>query len=84
MIITDLIEGELIRSRKNLEIFMVLKVSTNGVYIANMLQKHNPAYLQFIFPGQVNDFDRDIDIDSLEQWQKDIIAGKKNRGANPF
>lgn len=69
--------GELVRNRNTREVFLVVAKTTQGVFIVNlMLPNNNPALVQMILPGYTDSWDRDTDINDLEEWEAELINKK--------
>lgn len=68
--------GEVVRSRKTREMFLVVDKTTAGVFVINLMLNVSPAVIQCILPGYTDEWDRDVDIDDLEEWEAELINKK--------
>ncbi len=67
--------GEMIRNRKR-ECFLVVTKSTQGLFVINLMTEYTPPIVQIILPKDMDKWSRDIDIDDLAEWEKDLLEKK--------
>lgn len=66
-------QGDLIRKKKTGEIYMCVTRTPNGIQVINLKLRHVPALMMLITPAMFTDFERDIDIDKLDSWERQHI-----------
>lgn len=66
--------GEILRNRRNRKIWLIVGKSTKGVYVIDLMIQHNgPAPINIILQDQSDEWDRDTDIEDLEEWEKNMM-----------
>lgn len=66
--------GEILRNRRNRKIWLIVGKSTKGVYVIDlMIQYAGPAPISIILQDQSDEWDRDTDIEDLEEWEKNMM-----------
>lgn len=68
--------GELIRNKVREEIYLIVDKSDAGLLIINLMTSGDPIIPLFLLPRDSENWDRDLDIDKLEDWQKEKIKDK--------
>ena len=68
--------GEVVRNKKNREIWLVVGKNNQGLLVINLMLKNNPASVMMILPAHADAWQRDHDIEDLEEWEKKTLEEK--------
>lgn len=76
LVFNKVASGDIIRSRESGHIFLVVYKGEMGLLIVNLMAKTGPSFLNLLLPKDEPSFDRDIEIDKLEEWEKEVLKEK--------
>lgn len=68
--------GELVRNRDTRQVYLVVGKNTQGLMVINLMTSTTPAQIYMIVPGQATLWDKDSEINDLEEWEKDVLSNK--------
>ncbi len=61
--------GELLRNKLSREVWIVVDRTAQGLMVVNLMIKNDPADIHMILPAYSHNWERDRDIDDLDEWE---------------
>lgn len=69
--------GEIVRNRSNRHCYLIVNKTSEGIFIVDLMERDNdPARVDIILPGLFDKYDRDIEIDDIEEWEAKSLKEK--------
>lgn len=76
MIFKNLETGDIIRNKKTQELWLVVDLSGNGIYITNLFTDFNPMPVLFLFPRDQDNWGIETNDDTLSEGDRKILEAK--------
>ncbi len=68
--------GELLRNKLTRGVWLVVDRTSQGLMVIDLMIKNDPADIHMILPAYSHNWERDKDIDDLDEWEASMVKQK--------